>query len=182
MPNKTDNERRSAQRAMVSLRRDTDSRWQDRTQDVEPMTRPDQPGTSRLDRHPSVLHSRYQGNGRLKLEGPVTLQFLPSGICLPVTLKEPMILGRVAFEEHQSFGLSRIGAYEHGVSRQHCSLRRDGSHLVITDLNSTNGTYLNGERLIPWQDYNVADGARIILGSLHVTVYFVQDVGTSGHP
>ena len=103
----------------------------------------------------------------------MTLQFLPSGICFPASLAEPMILGRMAFDEHQSFDLTSIGAYHHGVSRQHCALRRDGSRLIVTDLNSMNGTYLNGERLIPWRDYVVGDGARLILGTLHVTIYFV---------
>ncbi len=146
-----------------------------RTQDDKPVTRPVQRGTSRLRRQPSVLHSHDRGKRYLEAGALVTLQFLPSGICMPVSLDEPAILGRLSFDENQTFDLARVGAYEHGVSRQHCSLRRDGARLIVTDLNSMNGTYLNGDRLIPWQDYVVEDGSRLILGSLHVAIHFVKD-------
>ncbi|MFH1653731.1 MAG: sigma 54-interacting transcriptional regulator [Pseudomonadota bacterium] len=33
------------------------------------------------------------------------------------------------------------------VSREHCQIVRDGGKLVLTDLNSTNGTYLNNTRI-----------------------------------
>lgn len=33
------------------------------------------------------------------------------------------------------------------ASRQHCSLRFDGDSLVVTDLDSANGTWVNGERV-----------------------------------
>ena len=32
------------------------------------------------------------------------------------------------------------------VSREHTRLQREGRKVVVEDLNSTNGTYLNGER------------------------------------
>jgi pSer/pThr/pTyr-binding forkhead associated (FHA) protein len=33
------------------------------------------------------------------------------------------------------------------VSRNHCAIRNDGDEYLIEDLNSSNGTYLNGERV-----------------------------------
>jgi pSer/pThr/pTyr-binding forkhead associated (FHA) protein len=33
------------------------------------------------------------------------------------------------------------------VSREHCLIRSEGEHYVIEDLNSANGTYVNGERV-----------------------------------
>ena len=33
------------------------------------------------------------------------------------------------------------------VSRNHCLVRSEGEHYVIEDLNSANGTYVNGERV-----------------------------------
>ena len=174
----SENRRQSTQQSMDSPQCEFSRHGQDHTQDVEQqVTRPVRIGTSRLHRLPAALHIHRQGDSYLEPGGSVTLQFLPSGICFPASLAEPMILGRMAFDEHQSFDLARIGAYRHGVSRQHCALRRDGSRLIVTDLNSTNGTYLNGERLIPWQDFVLGVGARLVLGTLHVTIYFVQDVG-----
>lgn len=34
-----------------------------------------------------------------------------------------------------------------GVSRKHCEIRREGGQIVVDDLQSTNGTYINGKRL-----------------------------------
>ena len=42
-----------------------------------------------------------------------------------------------------------------GVSRMHAKLFRKGKHVYIVDLNSTNGTMLNGERLESGQEYEI---------------------------
>ena len=42
----------------------------------------------------------------------------------------------------------------------------------MTDLNSVNGTYLNGQLLRPHEEYLVADGDQLILGTLHATIFF----------
>ncbi|MCM2372743.1 FHA domain-containing protein [Aporhodopirellula aestuarii] len=43
------------------------------------------------------------------------------------------------------------------VSGQHCRLTSDGDELTLTDLNSTNGTYLNGQRLLGTQAISTHD-------------------------
>lgn len=40
-----------------------------------------------------------------------------------------------------------IGLQDRFVSRHHCMIRRDGQQHMIEDLNSANGTYVNGERV-----------------------------------
>ena len=35
-----------------------------------------------------------------------------------------------------------------GLSRRHCSIREDGGRLVVEDLGSRNGTFVNGERIV----------------------------------
>jgi hypothetical protein len=50
------------------------------------------------------------------------------------------------------------------TSRHHARIARAGSGFVIADLNSTNGTYVNGERLIA--DHRLADGDIITVGSV----------------
>lgn len=56
-------------------------------------------------------------------------------------LKEPIIsLGRLSSND--------IVVHDLLVSRQHCVIRRsDGEQHTIEDLNSSNGTYVNGERV-----------------------------------
>lgn len=55
-----------------------------------------------------------------------------------------------------------------GVSRHHVELRVDGTNMVATDLGSTNGTFVNGERIkTPTQ---LPDGATVRLGRTRLTV------------
>jgi hypothetical protein len=52
------------------------------------------------------------------------------------------------------------------TSRHHAQIHRAGSGFVISDLGSTNGTFVNGERLIA--DLRLADGDIITLGSVNL--------------
>jgi pSer/pThr/pTyr-binding forkhead associated (FHA) protein len=52
------------------------------------------------------------------------------------------------------------------VSRRHAQVHRSGSGFVISDLGSTNGTYVNGERLIA--DHRLADGDIISIGAVNL--------------
>lgn len=55
---------------------------------------------------------------------------------------------------------------DRGVSSQHAVLRIHDSVLTITDLGSTNGTYLNGDnRLAEGEETPLADGDRIHIGA-----------------
>ena len=54
------------------------------------------------------------------------------------TPDEPAVLGRQS---------DHIPLNDNAASREHAMLRREGQRWVIEDLNSSNGTYVNGERL-----------------------------------
>jgi pSer/pThr/pTyr-binding forkhead associated (FHA) protein len=55
---------------------------------------------------------------------------------------------------------------DRGVSTQHAVLRIHDSVLTITDLGSTNGTYLNGDnRLAEGEETPLVDGDRIHIGA-----------------
>ena len=68
--------------------------------------------------------------------------------------------------------LTPYGAQDMGVSRIHAKLLRGDQVLSITDLSSANGTYLNGNKLMPDDPRVVRDGDRIQLGKLIIHVYF----------
>lgn len=51
------------------------------------------------------------------------------------------------------------------ASRKHFRLTARGDELVVTDLHSTNGTFVDGERVEPGTETVVADGAEIGVGS-----------------
>ena len=68
--------------------------------------------------------------------------------------------------------LQNFEATEKGVSRRHASIvRRDGA-LHVVDLGTPNGTYLNGQRLIPNQARVLRDGDDVRLGHLVLQVKF----------
>ena len=64
------------------------------------------------------------------------------------------------------------------VSRRHFQIRSHDGVYYISDLDSTNGTYLNGERLQPNVERRVKDGDRIGLAKEEVVLRFVDPIGT----
>ena len=61
---------------------------------------------------------------------------------------------------------------DRGVSRLHAQLELKDNKLYITDLNSTNGTYVNAVRIEPHQASVLHKGDDVILGRLAVQVLF----------
>ena len=68
--------------------------------------------------------------------------------------------------------LSIYGAENYGVSRNHAVINREGDGLFIVDLNSTNGTYLNLERIPPDKPCAIKDGDTIRLGLFEIKINF----------
>ncbi|MBX6314286.1 MAG: GGDEF domain-containing protein [Isosphaeraceae bacterium] len=62
------------------------------------------------------------------------------------------------------------------VSRRHAALRSDGDGRVwLTDLGSTNGTFVNGRRLVPHQPVLLRDGDRLRFGTTVVVKFVCPD-------
>jgi pSer/pThr/pTyr-binding forkhead associated (FHA) protein len=60
--------------------------------------------------------------------------------------------------------LTDHGGDEGGVSRQHARVFVQGDQVLIEDLNSTNYTYVNQQRLVPGQLQPLDDGDEILMG------------------
>ncbi|MCA9069590.1 MAG: FHA domain-containing protein [Planctomycetaceae bacterium] len=58
------------------------------------------------------------------------------------------------------------------VSRRHCEVRVQGSDLVLYDLGSSNGTYVNGQRLHPREIRILRNGDQLRLGKLVILVSY----------
>lgn len=65
--------------------------------------------------------------------------------------------------------LTPHGGYEVGVSRKHCRIFKQGDQFFVEDLQSTNGTRLNGQFIPPNQPSPLKDGDVLELGAFKVT-------------
>jgi hypothetical protein len=65
--------------------------------------------------------------------------------------------------------LTSFGGEAGGVSRQHAKITRNGGQWMITDLNSTNFTRVDGVRLEPYVETPIHNGARIQFGRVVTT-------------
>ncbi len=105
---------------------------------------------------------------------------IPWGTSFAVKVDQPLILGRSADGSDQLlFDLTDYRGQEHGVSRQHCELVRRGTKLYVSDLRSTNGTFLNGKQLPPHQEHKLSHGDRLVLGTLQMLVLFTNLISTT---
>jgi hypothetical protein len=68
--------------------------------------------------------------------------------------------------------LTSYAGYRMGVSRRHAAIRLQEKQLNLSDLGSSNGTFLNGTRLNAHRPYQVRDGDEIRLGQMVLRVYF----------
>ena len=61
---------------------------------------------------------------------------------------------------------------ERGVSRRHATINQRGDLIFVTDHNSLNGTFLNGQRLVPEQARVVRDSDTLRIGHITLIVAF----------
>ena len=86
-----------------------------------------------------------------------------------------LVIGRKmeATSVSESFlDLSLLDGYNVGLSRRHAIIRRAESGFEVIDLSSTNGTWLNEERLIPNKPYPFASGAQLRLSRMRLFVVY----------
>ncbi len=92
------------------------------------------------------------------------------------TLSE-IVIGRADPDKPESsfIDLSPYNALEKGVSRRHAKLiRREANTLHVSDIASANGTFLNGQQLIPNQERIIRNGDELRLGTLVLLVEFTR--------
>ncbi|MCL4878284.1 MAG: FHA domain-containing protein [Anaerolineae bacterium] len=70
--------------------------------------------------------------------------------------------------------LNVTDAVQHGVSRKHIQITRENNRVWVTDLESDNGTRLNGYPVTPGQKRLLRDGDELYLGNLRIQVIFLH--------
>lgn len=121
------------------------------------------------------------GNALVQSQTTVMLALVGTDIVLTVQLANRLTMGRRELEDSNpvDIDLMPYGGREQGVSRQHATLYRTRHTLSLVDLNSTNGTYVNGEQLVPHQPGLLRDGDEICLGKMRFHLHFTDTAGQS---
>jgi len=102
----------------------------------------------------------------------VSLHMVDSGQILQLAGQTEYTIGRTADGQPilPDVDLSVYEAYAQGVSRLHASLKIHNQRVVITDLGSSNGTRVNGQKIVPHVDYPLNHGDMIALGKFAIQV------------
>jgi hypothetical protein len=109
---------------------------------------------------------------QVPLQSWISLHLIESGQILPLADRTEFTLGRSADGQPivPDVDLTSYNAYANGVSRLHAAIKLINNRIVVVDLGSSNGTYLNGVRLSPYIETPVSHGDLLYLGKLKIQV------------
>ncbi len=105
-------------------------------------------------------------------DAAVSLHLIESGMILHLSGQNEFTVGRAVDGQPilPDVDLSPYEAYAQGVSRLHAALKLNNQRVFITDLGSSNGTRVNGQKLMPNVDYPLNHGDVIGLGKFKIQV------------
>ncbi len=103
----------------------------------------------------------------------VVLEFVDSGKKLRLKENREYTIGRMGKTQAliPDVDLSQYGAFQKGVSRLHAIMKTYTGKCTLVDLDSANGTKLNGERLAAYVETSLRNGDTIILGSFKILLH-----------
>jgi CheY-like chemotaxis protein len=107
----------------------------------------------------------------------IEMRVVGTASTIQARVRDAMIIGRRSDSTKSSaaapdIDLSEHNAFAHGVSRSHAMLVVRGQKLMLKDLDSTNGTRLNGAVCEPGKEYRLRHGDELMLGRLRLQVSF----------
>jgi pSer/pThr/pTyr-binding forkhead associated (FHA) protein len=109
-------------------------------------------------------------------EPSISLHIVDSGQVIHLHERKEFTLGRTVEGQPilPDVDLTPFDAFTLGVSRLHAALRVVNQDVVVTDLGSSNGTRVNGQKIVPHVDYPINHGDIIALGKLKIQVIIIQ--------
>ena len=120
-------------------------------------------------------YDKTKGVPTIKLDAqPVTLR-LKIGQAkreVEIPLNKPVFFGRVdpALDVFPDIDLTHDGPQAKSVSRRHALINRQRDRIVVEDLGSVNGTYINSKRLDPYLPEILHNGDVLQLGKILIEV------------
>ena len=121
---------------------------------------------------PSVDSSQPQITPSGFISGRLVIQSSNTNIPFP-TGKSEIIIGRedAVSDIFPEIDLESYGGTEAGVGRQHAKLFSKGGQILLDDLQSVNGTFLNKQRVLPGQPKPVNNGDELRFGKVVAIFY-----------
>jgi len=106
----------------------------------------------------------------------ISLHLVESGKVIHLNDKKDFTLGRSVTGQSilPDVDLSPFDAFSQGVSRMHVSLRIMNGDVYVTDLGSSNGTKINGQKIVSHVEYSISHGDLVTLGRLKVQVLLIR--------
>jgi hypothetical protein len=103
---------------------------------------------------------------------PFRLKAISTGRLIELPPVAEAYVGRVdaAHGIFPEVDLTADGGLDGGVSRQHAKIHQQGSSYLVEDIGSANGTFLNGQRLVPYLPHMLKDGDELQFGSVKLEV------------
>lgn len=101
--------------------------------------------------------------------------FLDDKLPFEICTEDEFLIGRKVDDAPEYMvDLAIYDAFGHGVSRRHAQIRRAAEGYEIIDLESTNGTWVNEQRLTPKKPYLLPSGAQLRLGRMRMVVVYKE--------
>ncbi|MCA9887520.1 MAG: FHA domain-containing protein [Anaerolineae bacterium] len=125
----------------------------------------------------SILHTNPLKTVQTQLlenAQPIIIYFDHDDVPMVVDRDQSFVIGRQddRAKVDVDIDLSTLGALEKGVSRSHLILDTAIQPPHVTDLDSYNYSYINGQQLQPQRSYPLASGDELRLGHLTMRVYY----------
>ncbi len=118
--------------------------------------------------------SGIRGDAFTNTPAPLVIEIDGQRLTLPMA--EELTIGRFNLNSSQQqqpdIDLSQFAAEERGVSRCHVRISSRDILTYVTDLNSSNGTWLNGRRLAAQDERVLRSGDELRLGNLKIKISF----------
>jgi pSer/pThr/pTyr-binding forkhead associated (FHA) protein len=134
--------------------------------------------TRRIDNDPddSIAKATW-GSARFSAGTSIIVHIRDANESITLESKKRIIFGRsdTTSTINPDVDLTAHGAIDKGVSRQHAAIEVSEETVMLLDVGSSNGTFLNGQRLLPNQPRLLRDGDEVRFGKLVAHIYFKSE-------
>ncbi len=131
-----------------------------------------EPFPDQEDGKPARPRQEGRGGGKAKALN-LEVEVLNTGRKVLLSADREILVGRLdaAHGIFPELDMTTDGGLEQGISRRHARIYTREGTCFVEDLDSTNGTFLNEERVTPYLPYAFRDGDLLMFGTMRLKVH-----------